>query len=175
MLNVEDDTPGATKRLFWFIKSICQDSFGVPTQKANGNVTSTPTQKANKCNAHFQSVALKNSSITWTPAKQQVLMRSRPESLRNALWSYPQSWQCCINSNLDEGKAPVDWKSQNVHPIFKKGSKSEPATYHSVALTVILCKQLERWISSCLHSHLDEQSLIKHYQHSFQQIRSCVT
>ena len=45
-----------------------------------------------------------------------------------------------FQQSLDEGQAPDDWKSQNVHPVFKKGSKSDPAIYRPVALTAILKK-----------------------------------
>ena len=55
------------KRLFWFINSLCQDPFGVSTRKANGKVASIPTQKANKCNAHFQFVFNPCSSLDKTP------------------------------------------------------------------------------------------------------------
>ena len=107
MLNVGDDAPGAMKRFFRFIKSLHQDSFGVSALKANGKVAATPTEKANMCNAQFQSVfnpcsnpdttprcsdpplprmpdiiittpALWNSCRNWTPAKRQALMISRP-------------------------------------------------------------------------------------------------
>ena len=41
MLNVEDDSPGAMKRFYRFIKSCRQDSFGVSTLKVNGKVAAT--------------------------------------------------------------------------------------------------------------------------------------
>ena len=80
-----------------------------------------------------------------------------------------------FQQSLDEGAVLNDWKSQNVHPIFKKGTKSDPANYRPVALTAILCKQLEHCVSSNLYAHLDYYRWIKCYQHGFRRKLSTVT
>ena len=72
--------------------------------------------------------------------------------------------------SLDEGEV----LAISCPPIFQRGSKSNPANYRLVALTAILCKQLEHFISSCLHSHLDKHNWIN-YQHGRCRMLSCVT
>ena len=44
---------------------------------------------------------------------------------------------------LDEGAVPVVWKTANVCPVFKKGSKGDPGNYRPISLTCILCKIME--------------------------------
>ena len=56
-----------------------------------------------------------------------------------------------FQQSLHESRVPDDWKQQFVHPIFKKGSKSDPANYRPVALTCLLSKMLEHIIASSIH------------------------
>ena len=76
---------------------------------------------------------------------------------------------------LDEGEVPADWKQQRINPIFKKASWTDPANYHPVALTCILCKSLEHIIASQLHTHLDRHKFLCDNQHGFRKYRSCET
>ena len=52
---------------------------------------------------------------------------------------------------MKTGKLPEDWKSANVTPIFKKGSKSDGKHY---SLTSIICKVLETLVRKQLTNHL---------------------
>ena len=38
---------------------------------------------------------------------------------------------------------PQDWRSANVTPIYKKGSKLEAKNYRPVSLTSVCCKLME--------------------------------
>ena len=80
-----------------------------------------------------------------------------------------------FQQSIDLEQVPEDWKQQHVHPIFKKGSKSDPANYRPVALTCLLCKMLEHIIASNIHSHLDNHSFIAAVQHGFRKYCSCET
>ena len=48
--------------------------------------------------------------------------------------------QLLFQRSLTTGKIPEDWKKSYVSPVFKKGSKSNPANYMPISLTCILCK-----------------------------------
>ena len=79
MLNVEDDSPGAMKRFFRFIKSLRQDSFGVSTLKANGKVAATAKEKANMCNTQFHSVFNPRSDPEMTPQPSDPPLPRMPD------------------------------------------------------------------------------------------------
>ena len=204
MLNVEDDSPGMMKRFYRFVKSLRQDSFGVSTLKADGKIAATPKEKAEMCNAQFHSVFTPRSDpenlpqpldpplprmpyLEITPPGIEKLLQNLNASKATGPDEIPARLlkECSkelapviaalYQQSLDEGEVPEDWKAQNVHPVFKKGSKSDPANYRPVALTAILCKQLEHCISSNIHSHLDKHNWLKSYQHGFRKLRSCVT
>ena len=56
ILNSEKDKPGALKRLYRFVKSLGQDTFGVSTLRSEGRVHATAKEKAEACNQQFHSV-----------------------------------------------------------------------------------------------------------------------
>ena len=65
-----------------------------------------------------------------------------------------------FNRSLLHGEIPGDWKSANVVPIFKKGSKGDKNNYRPVSLTSIVGKLLESIISDQVQTFLDENKLI---------------
>ena len=64
-----------------------------------------------------------------------------------------------FNLSIEEGVVPLEWKEANIIPLFKKGSRSKSENYRPVSLTSVVCKLLERLISTTmsfvyLESHL---------------------
>ena len=47
---------------------------------------------------------------------------------------------------LHQGLVPMDWKSANIVPIFKKGERCNPSNYRPVSLTCIYSKLLEHTV-----------------------------
>lgn len=76
---------------------------------------------------------------------------------------------------LVEGRVPTDWKTANVTPIFKKGSRSDPGNYRPVSLTSVCCKLMESVMRDAITDHLAVNKLISPSQHSFTKNRSCAT
>ena len=64
--------------------------------------------------------------------------------------------QLLFQKSISTGKIPTDWTKANVSPVFKKGSKSDPANYRPISLTCILCKVIEHIIASKLTQHLNQ-------------------
>jgi Reverse transcriptase (RNA-dependent DNA polymerase) len=77
--------------------------------------------------------------------------------------------------SMDTGIIPADWKTANVCPIYKKGSRSKPGNYRPVSLTSIPCKVFEAIIKDRVMGHLMSEKLISDNQHGFMQGRSCAT
>ena len=68
---------------------------------------------------------------------------------------------------MEEGAVPQEWKSANVTPIYKKGSKGVPGNYRLVSLTCILCIVMESVIRDAVAVHLTEKGLIRLSQYIF--------
>ena len=79
------------------------------------------------------------------------------------------------NKSLQSGVVPEDWRIGNVTPIFKKGSKGNPANYRPVSLTSVPCKLLESILKDEVVDHLFSNNLLKDSQHGFMKGRSCTT
>ena len=76
---------------------------------------------------------------------------------------------------MEEGIVPADWRTANITPIFKKGSKSAAGNYRPVSLTSILCKVMEAIVRDMIMEHLEKWKLILPSQHGFMPAKSCLT
>jgi len=80
-----------------------------------------------------------------------------------------------FSKSLDDGVVPYDWRVANVTPIFKKGSKKDPANYRPVRLTSQIGKIFERIVKAKIMNFLEINHLINNSQHGFRSGRSCLT
>ena len=78
-----------------------------------------------------------------------------------------------LQSSINQGRVPLQWKKAHVVPIFKKGSRSDAAYYWPISLTSILCKLCEHIIYCAIIRHLDDNNILSDSQHCFRQRRSC--
>jgi hypothetical protein len=79
------------------------------------------------------------------------------------------------NKLMEEGGVPLIWRMANVCPIFKKGTKGDPANYRPVSLTCVVGKVMESLVRDKIVEHLDRNSLIRPSQHGFMSGRSTAT
>ncbi|GAB0203341.1 mitochondrial enolase superfamily member 1 [Grus japonensis] len=68
-------------------------------------------------------------------------------------------------------EVPVDWRSANVMPIYKKGQKEDLDNYRPVSLG----KVMEQIILSAITWHVQDNQVIRPSQHGFMKGRSCLT
>ena len=80
-----------------------------------------------------------------------------------------------MQKSLDTGVVPGDWRTANVTPIFKKGSRAEPGNYRPVSLTSVCCKVMEQILKDTIEDHLERNNLVRASQHGFMRGRSCTT
>ena len=98
-----------------------------------------------------------------------------PKVLRELSEELAEPLAAIFRSSLQEGKLPHQWKSANVTPLFKKGSKNDPGNYRPVSLTSIPCKLMEKVVREAIFNHLESNDLLTEFQHGFVTSRSCVT
>ena len=70
---------------------------------------------------------------------------------------------------------PPDWKTANVTPIFKSGSKGCPANYRPVSLTSLVCKIMESIVRDGMVEYLATHAMLRLSQHGFSRKRSTLT
>ena len=78
-----------------------------------------------------------------------------------------------FKSSYSRSEIPDVWKTAWISPIFKKGSKSDPANYRPVSLTSVACKLLEHILCSHIRNHLDRHGILCPNQHGFRKRLSC--
>ncbi|CAH2094107.1 unnamed protein product [Euphydryas editha] len=69
-------------------------------------------------------------------------------------------------------QVPSSWKTAHVHPVPKKGDRSDPSNYRPIAITSLLSKVMERVINTKLLRYLEEHDLISDRQYGFRHGRS---
>ena len=77
-----------------------------------------------------------------------------------------------FSASLKQGVIPADWKKALITPIFKKGSRSDPANYRPISLTSLVCKTLEHIIYSHIMGHLELNNILSNNQFGYRQKRS---
>ena len=95
--------------------------------------------------------------------------------LKNAAEGFLEPLKIIFRKSLLSGDIPREWKEANISPIYKDGSKMDPANYRPVSLTSIVSKILESLIREEILRHLVANRLISSAQHGFVPKRSCVS
>ena len=80
-----------------------------------------------------------------------------------------------FQTSFNKGTISQQWKSANITPLFKKGSKSDPSNYRHVSLTSIPCKLMEKLVREAVFNDLEDNNLLTAHQHGFVSFKSCVT
>ena len=80
-----------------------------------------------------------------------------------------------MNSTIQHGTLPDDWKRAVVSPIYKKGSQNLAENYRPISLTSIVCKLTEKFLKKAVLDHLIENDLLSKKQYGFISGRSTVT
>jgi len=80
--------------------------------------------------------------------------------IKDEIW---YSLAVIMQSSIDSGIIPSDWKVANVTPVYKKGSKSRVENYRPISLTSQICKIFEMIVrdSVGLSDHLDRHGLVR--------------
>jgi len=76
---------------------------------------------------------------------------------------------------LASGVLPLDWRTANITPIFKKGSRTKAENYRPISLTSIVCKILESIIRDNIVDHIKNNNLLNDRQYGFIKGRSTVS
>ncbi|CAK1603716.1 unnamed protein product [Parnassius mnemosyne] len=77
------------------------------------------------------------------------------------------------NRSLREGLVPTVWKSANITPVFKNGSKTDVTNYRPISLLSALSKVLERLVHNSIYPSL--HNLLIPEQHGFVKHRSTIS
>ena len=80
-----------------------------------------------------------------------------------------------LNTSLETGEVPSDWRNANVVPIYTKGSRYNASIYRPISLTCICCTILEHVIASAIMKDSDSSNILSPFQHGFRRNRSCET
>ena len=184
--NDTDKQSFAPKKLFSLIRNAKQDSHGVsPLKDKDSGVTSMFSENKDKATLLMQlpqharnyyrserySQLLSNLNPDNAPGPDRI----KPIVLKELREELAPIIQLLFQKSISTGKIPTDWTKANVSPVFKKGSKSDPANYRPISLTCILCKVMEHIIASKLTQHLNQHNILYDLQHGFRDRRSCET
>ena len=99
----------------------------------------------------------------------------RPMVLREISSAIAPTLQLIFHKSYISGIVPLDWKTANIAPIYKKGPKQLLINYRPVSLTCICSKLMEHIVASQITDHLTENNILFQNQHGFRSKLSCDT
>ena len=80
-----------------------------------------------------------------------------------------------FTKSFHTGQTPIDLKTANVAPAFKKGDKHKAVNYRSISLTCICWKLMEHIVTKHVMNHIENNKILYELQHGFRHNRSCET
>ena len=192
---------GKRKMFYKYIKSLRSDHTGIPSLERNGQSYTTSQEKARILNEYFctvftpdrndedlptigdspfssiSKINLQASGITKLLKDLDPSKAAGPDHIpAKFLKMFAEDLTPCLfilfSASLKQGIIPTDWKKATVSPIFKKGSRSDPANYRPISLTSLLCKTLEHIIYSHVMGYLERNNILSTNQFGFRQKRS---
>ena len=98
-----------------------------------------------------------------------------PAILRNVADQFAVPLSIIFTTSMKSGKIPQDWRTANVTPIYKKGSKNIASNYRPISLTSQVGKVMEKLVKESIVAHLNKRNLIRESQHGFMEGKSCLT
>jgi len=78
-----------------------------------------------------------------------------------------------FQASLQHCQVPIDWKTANIVPVYKKSNCSIPNNYRPISLTSVCCKLLEHIIYAHMFSILNSHQILCDNQRDFRRGRSC--
>ena len=113
------------------------------------------------------------SEVTDLLLSVQVSRASGPDRisanmLKNTASSIAPSITNLFNLSICLGKIPHQWKYSMIVPISKSSKMADPGNYRpTLSLISILCKLLEKYISSLMEEHLSNSHQLSNLQWEF--------
>ena len=200
--NIVENCKAQPKLFYRFINGKLKTKDDIVRIKNEGEVIENPEAVAEAFNKQFQSVFTKeqnfneeavtenreglNNIVISTKEIKDILEKldvrkaMGPDGVANWVLKECSSQlmeviQNIVNSTLQKGKIPKDWKRADITPIYKSGNKEEPLNYRPVSLTSVVAKISERIIKDQWVKYLEDNNILTEKQFGFRKGRSCAT
>ena len=98
-----------------------------------------------------------------------------PSILKNCASAFAIPLTLIFKESFESSRLPIQFRSANITPLYKKGDKTLPGNYRPVSLTSIACKIMEGIIRHRLENFLYKFKLLAKQQHGFVKNKSCTT
>ena len=174
-----------------------------PIKDINGDLCYDKKEMANKLNDHYSKVFTKEdpntpayplssdcpemTNIHFAPSEIVEILKTMKNSsspgpdlisqraLKEVADEISLPLSLLFNKSMKTGKVPSDWREATVIPLYKGGSKGEPANYRPISLTSVIVKIMERIIKARMMTHMRTNNLLKQSQHGFLHKKSTTT
>lgn len=98
-----------------------------------------------------------------------------PLLLKNCAEAFTVPLTLIFRESLSNSQLPIQFRSANITPLYKKGDKSTASNYRPVSLTSIPCKIMESIIRTKMEDYLYKNNIISKEQHGFVKKKSCTS
>ena len=195
---------GDVTPFYGYVKSQQQDSQGVSPLRERGQLFSDAPSTARILSEQFKSVFTRDNPevedtrlpgldlpdlrpLNISPQGVEQLLKdinprkaSGPDEvparvLHKLATEVAPALTAIFSQSIETGELPSHLKKAWIAPVFKKGSRAEPANYRPVSLTSIACKTLEHIVCSHIRGHADIHNILGEEHHGFRKNHSTET
>ncbi|XP_063545771.1 uncharacterized protein LOC134753763 [Cydia strobilella] len=130
-----------------------------------------------RCESYMPDVRFKQSSVRKALLSLDTHKSSGPDGIPAVVLKMCAPELAPVLTRLfrlsySSGVVPTSWKSALVHPIPKKGDRSNPSNYRPIAITSLFSKTMESIINCQLLRYLEDHQLLSDRQYGFRRGRS---
>ena len=192
------DDPELIMKKFWsHVKSNSKSTRLPECMHLNSRYRNNPLDKAELFNSYFyeqfSEASSYNIDINWSNDQQfdidfshqrirKLLLKINENKacgpdeihgkiLKNCAVSLAYPLSILFKNSYNTGSIPQEWKTANVIPVHKKGSKDDVENYRPISLTCLIMKTFERILKEELLAKTNH--LLDSHQHGFLKQKSC--
>nr|VZI20748.1 unnamed protein product [Spirometra erinaceieuropaei] len=87
----------------------------------------------------------------------------------------PKPLSTLFELSMRTGRLPSKWKTANLVPLHKGGSRITASSFRPISLTCLPCKTMEALVKSAIQQFCEEHNILQDFQHGFRRGRSCLS
>lgn len=89
------------------------------------------------------------------------------QSMCKNVSSFSKCLRIIIDSSINSGFVPFEWRRASICPMFKGGKRNQAQNYRPISLTSLVSKMCEHIVNTAMWAHIEKNGILSDKQHGF--------